>query len=132
MAVRASLLHSVLATPPSGNHRVTAALRPSMLVTLFEDVRPMALSGLASGFVAAVALIRLQQLWCLAWLIADVGLLIARLSIARAYTVQRNAGDDRAEYWAMRYAPVSLVACFVLGLGWAACRPSTWSSARCR
>ncbi|RQZ92339.1 diguanylate cyclase [Burkholderia cepacia] len=121
MAVRASLLHSVLATPPSGNHRVTAALRPSMLVTLFEDVRPMALSGLASGFVAAVALIRLQQLWCLAWLIVDVGLLIARLSIARAYTVQRDSGDDRAEYWAMRYAPVSLVACFVLGLGVMGC-----------
>ncbi|OXJ31058.1 MULTISPECIES: sensor domain-containing diguanylate cyclase [Burkholderia] len=121
MAVRASLLHSVLATPPSGNHRVTAALRPSMLVTLFEDVRPMALSGLASGFVAAVALIRLQEFWCLAWLIVDVGLLIARLSIARAYTVRRNAGDDRAEYWAMRYAPVSLVACFVLGLGVMGC-----------
>ncbi|OOB25378.1 GGDEF domain-containing protein [Burkholderia cenocepacia] len=121
MAVRASLLNSVLATPPSGNHRVTAALRPSMLVTLFEDVRPMALSGLASGFVAAVALIRLQQLWCLAWLVVDVGLLIARLSIARAYTVRRNAGDDRAEYWARRYAPVSLVACFVLGLGVMGC-----------
>ncbi|MEK7893105.1 GGDEF domain-containing protein, partial [Burkholderia contaminans] len=52
---------------------------------------------------------------------ADVGLLIARLSIARAYTIQRNAGDDRAEYWAMRYAPVSLVACFVLGLGVMGC-----------
>ncbi|KWH62485.1 diguanylate cyclase [Burkholderia sp. AU39826] len=121
MAVRASLLNSVLATPPSGNHRVTAALRPSMLVTLFEDVRPMALSGLASGFVAAVALIRLQQLWCLAWLVVDVGLLIARLSIVRAYTVRRDAGDDRTEYWASRYAPVSLVACFVLGLGVMGC-----------
>ncbi|WP_176045451.1 sensor domain-containing diguanylate cyclase [Burkholderia sp. BCC1644] len=121
MAVRTSLLNSVLATPPSGNHRVTAALRPSMLVTLFEDVRPMALSGLASSFVAAVALIRLQQLWCLAWLIVDFGLLVARLAIARAYAVRRNAGDDRAEYWAMRYAPVSLVACFVLGLGVMGC-----------
>ncbi|AXF23453.1 GGDEF domain-containing protein [Burkholderia pyrrocinia] len=121
MAVRASLLHSVLATPPSGNHRVTAALRPSMLVTLFEDVRPMALSGLASGFVAAVALIRLQQLWCLVWLIVDIGLLAARLLVARAYAVRRDAGDDHAEYWAMRYAPVSLVACFVLGLGVMGC-----------
>ncbi|MBJ9594919.1 sensor domain-containing diguanylate cyclase [Burkholderia seminalis] len=121
MAVRTSLLNSVLATPPSGNHRVTAALRPSMLVTLFEDVRPMALSGLASSFVAAVALLRLQQLWCVAWLVADFGLLIARLAIARAYAVRRDAGDDRAEYWAMRYAPVSLVACFVLGLGVMGC-----------
>ncbi|MDN7589635.1 sensor domain-containing diguanylate cyclase [Burkholderia seminalis] len=121
MAVRTSLLNSVLATPPSGNHRVTAALRPSMLVTLFEDVRPMALSGLASSFVAAVALIRLQQFWCLAWLVADFGLLVARLAIARAYTVRRDAGDDRAEYWAMRYAPVSLVACLVLGLGVMGC-----------
>ncbi|KAG8153501.1 sensor domain-containing diguanylate cyclase [Burkholderia catarinensis] len=121
MAVGASLLHSVLATPPSGNHRVTAALRPSMLVTLFEDVRPMALSGLASGFVAAIALIRLQQLWCVAWFIGDVCLLAARLAIARAYAVRRDAGDDRAEYWAMRYAPVSLVACFVLGLGVMGC-----------
>ncbi|WP_423763069.1 diguanylate cyclase domain-containing protein [Burkholderia sp. NLJ2] len=121
MAVRASLLDSVLATPSSGNHRVTAALRPSMLVTLFEDIRPMAMSGLASGFVAAVALIRLQQLWCLVWLIVDVGLLVTRLAIARAYTVRRDAGDDRAEYWARRYAPVSLAACFVLGLGVMGC-----------
>ncbi|MBR8299537.1 diguanylate cyclase [Burkholderia dolosa] len=121
MAVRASLLNSVLATPPSGNYCVSAALRPSMLVTLFEDVRPMALSGLASGFVAAVTLIRLQQLWCLAWLVADVGLLVARLAIAHAYRVRRDAGDDRAEYWATRYAPVSLAACFVLGLGVMGC-----------
>ncbi|KWF11509.1 sensor domain-containing diguanylate cyclase [Burkholderia pseudomultivorans] len=121
MAVRASLLNSVLATPPSGNHRVTAALRPSMLVTLFEDVRPMALSGVASGFVAAIALLRLHQLWCLAWLVADVGLLATRLAIASAYNAQRDTGDDRAEYWALRYAPVSLAACFVLGLGVMGC-----------
>ncbi|AOK19648.1 diguanylate cyclase [Burkholderia cepacia] len=121
MAVRASLLHSVLATPPSGNHRVTAALRPSLLSPLFEDIRPMFLSGLASGFVAAVALIRLQQTWCLIWLIADVGLLAARVAIARVCVARREAGDDRAEYWAMCYAPVSLVACFVLGLGVMGC-----------
>ncbi|MGS0891259.1 diguanylate cyclase domain-containing protein [Burkholderia stagnalis] len=121
MAVRETLLNSVLATPPSGHHRVTAALRPSMLITLFEDIRPMALSGFASGFVAAVALIRLQQLWCFVWLVADVSLVVARLAIARAYTARRDAGDDRAEYWARRYAPVSLVACFVLGLGVMGC-----------
>ncbi|KVL43194.1 diguanylate cyclase [Burkholderia territorii] len=121
MAVKASLLNAVLATPPSGNHHVTAALRPSMLVTLFEDVRPMALSGLASAFVAAIALIRLHQLWCFVWLVVDVGLLAARLAIARAYAVHRAAGDDRAEYWALRYAPVSLAACFVLGLGVMGC-----------
>ncbi|AFQ50570.1 sensor domain-containing diguanylate cyclase [Burkholderia cepacia] len=125
MAVKARLLNSVLATPPCGNHRVTAALRPSMLVTLFEDVRPMALSGVASAFVAAIALIRLQQLWCLAWLVVDVGLLAARLAIARAYAVQRDAGDDRVEYWALRYAPVSLAACFVLGLGVMGCVQAT-------
>ncbi|MEN2474211.1 diguanylate cyclase domain-containing protein [Burkholderia sp. GS2Y] len=125
MAVRASILNSVLATPASGNHRVTAALRPSMLITLFEDIRPMAMSGLASGFVATVALIRLQQLWCLAWLILDVGLLVARIAIAHAYTVRRDAGDDRAEYWAMHYAPVSLAACFVLGLGVMGCLQAT-------
>ncbi|MBN3789989.1 sensor domain-containing diguanylate cyclase [Burkholderia sp. Ac-20353] len=121
MAVRASLLHSVLATPPSGNHRVTAALRPSLLSTLFEDIRPMFLSGLASSFVAAVALMRLQQTWCLLWLIADLGLLAARLAVARAYIAHRDAGDPRAEYWAMRYAPVSLAACFLLGLGTMGC-----------
>ncbi|MCA8315975.1 diguanylate cyclase [Burkholderia multivorans] len=121
MAVRARLLHSVLATPPSGNHCVTDALRPSMLVTLFEDVRPMALSGLASGFVAAVALLRLHELWCAIWLVVDVALLAARLAIARAYVIERNAGRDRAEYWAMHYAPVSLLACFVLGLGAMGC-----------
>ncbi|KAB0643665.1 sensor domain-containing diguanylate cyclase [Burkholderia latens] len=121
MAVKARLLNAVLATPPSGNHQVTAELRPSMLVTLFEDVRPMALSGLASAFVAAIALIRLQQLWCFAWLVVDVGLLAARLAIARAYVIRRAAGDDRAEYWAQRYAPVSLAACFVLGVGAMGC-----------
>lgn len=121
MAVKARLLNAVLATPPCGNHRVTAALRPSMLVTLFEDVRPMALSGLASAFVAAIALIRLQQLWCFVWLVVDVALLVARLAIARAYATRRAAGDDRAEYWARRYAPVSLAACFVLGLGVMGC-----------
>ncbi|PCE33225.1 sensor domain-containing diguanylate cyclase [Burkholderia ubonensis] len=121
MAVRASLLHSVLATPPSGNHRVTAALRPSLLSTLFEDIRPMFLSGLASGFVAAVALFRLQQTWCLVWLIADVGLLAARVAIARVCVARREPGDDRTEYWARRYAPVSLVACFLLGLGTMGC-----------
>ncbi|MGU7784577.1 diguanylate cyclase domain-containing protein [Burkholderia sp. PU8-34] len=121
MAVRASLLHSVLATPPSGNHRVTAAMRPSLLSTLFEDIRPMFLSGLASSFVAAVALMRLQRTWCLLWLIADLGLLAARLAIARAYVVHRNAGDPRTEYWATHYAPVSLAACFLLGLGTMGC-----------
>lgn len=121
MAVKARLLNAVLATPPCGDHYVTAALRPSMLVTLFEDVRPMALSGFASAFVAAIALIRLQQLWCFVWLVVDVGLLAARLAIARAYAVRRAAGDDRAEYWARRYAPVSLAACFVLGLGVMGC-----------
>ncbi|KVZ41146.1 diguanylate cyclase [Burkholderia ubonensis] len=121
MAVRASLLHSVLATPPSGNHRVTAAMRPSLLSTLFEDIRPMFLSGLASGFVAVLALLRLQQTWCLIWLIADIGLLAARVSIARVCVARREAGGDRAEYWALRYAPVSLVACFLLGLGTMGC-----------
>ncbi|MGY4208964.1 diguanylate cyclase (GGDEF)-like protein [Burkholderia sp. PvR073] len=121
MAVKARLLNAVLATPPCGNHRVTDALRPSMLVTLFEDLRPMALSGVASAFVAAIALIRLQQLWCFVWLVADVGLLAARLAIARAYAVRRAAGDDRAEYWARHYAPVSLAACFLLGLGVMGC-----------
>ncbi|MBN3821682.1 PAS domain-containing protein, partial [Paraburkholderia sp. Se-20369] len=121
MAVRASLLHSVLATPPSGNYRVTAALRPPLLSTLFEDIRPMFLSGLASGFIAAVAVVRLQQTWCLVWLLAELGLLAARVAVARAYAVHRDAGEDHAEFWARRYAPVSLAACFVLGLGTMAC-----------
>ncbi|KVL94254.1 sensor domain-containing diguanylate cyclase [Burkholderia stagnalis] len=121
MTVRASLLYSVLATPPSGHYRVTAALRPALLSTLFEDIRPMFLSGLASGFVAAVALVRLQQTWCIVWLLAELGLLSARVAIARAYVVHRDAGIDCAEFWALRYAPVSLVACFVLGLGTMAC-----------
>lgn len=121
MAVRAFLLHSLVATPPSGHHRVTAEMRPSMLSTLFDDIRPMFLSGLASCFVATVALIRLQQTWALLWLVADLGLLVARLAIARSYVTRRDAGDDRAECWALRYAPVSLAACFLLGLGTMGC-----------
>jgi hypothetical protein len=104
-----------------------------MLVTLFEDVRPMALSGIASGFVAAIALIRLQQLWCLIWLCVDVGLLAARLAIARAYVVHDAAGEGRPEYWALRYARCrSPRASCSASASWAASIRPTSNSARCR
>ncbi|CAN0625434.1 Diguanylate cyclase [Burkholderia multivorans] len=121
MAVRAFLQDFIIATPPSGNHHVTAALRPSLLSTLFEDIRPMVLSGMASLFVASVALLRLEQTWAFVWMLAEVALVGGRFGIARAYLAQRDAGEDQPERWAMRYAPVSLAACFLLGLGTMGC-----------
>ncbi|RDK01710.1 sensor domain-containing diguanylate cyclase [Paraburkholderia lacunae] len=121
MSGRTSFLNSVLATPSSGHGQVTAAIRSSMLSTLFENTRPLLLSGLASAFVALVALIRVHQRWAALWLIADLCLLAARLGIAHAYVVRSRTEAAHPAPWATRYAPVSLLACFLFGIGTMAC-----------
>lgn len=125
MEGKTSLLDSLIATPPSGNNRITTSIRPSLLSTLFEDIRPMFLSAIASVFVASVAVFRLQQTWTVLWLAADVSLLVARLGIARAYAARSRTEANCAERWAARYAPVSLLACLLLGVGAMGCVMST-------
>lgn len=115
------ILDSILATPASGNGEITVSIRSSLLSTLFENLRPLFLSGVSSAFVALVALIRLHQTWAAIWLVADIGLLAARLGIAHAYCVRSRAGAIPPQPWAARYAPVSLLACLLFGTGTMAC-----------
>lgn len=121
MSGRTSILNAILATPSSGHGQVTAAIRSSMLSTLFEHTRPLLLSGLASAFVAFVALVRLHQMWAALWLVADICLLAARLGIAHAYVVRSRTEPAHPGPWAMHYAPVSLLACLLFGIGTMAC-----------
>ncbi|SOE53795.1 diguanylate cyclase (GGDEF) domain-containing protein [Burkholderia sp. OK233] len=115
------ILDSILATPTSHNGDVTVAVRSSLLSTLFENLRPLVMSGVASAFVALVAVIRLQQMWAGLWLVTDIGLLVTRLGIARAYVVRSRTDAVHPGPWAARYAPVSLMASLLFGLGTIGC-----------
>jgi hypothetical protein len=121
MSRRTSILDSILVTLPSSNGAVTASIRSSLLSTLFENLRPLFLSGVASAFVALVALVRLHQTWAALWLVTDICLLAARLSIVHAYVGHSDTAMFHPGPWAARYAPVSLLACLVLGIGTMAC-----------
>lgn len=121
MSGKTSILDSILVTPASGNSHVTASIRSSLLSTLFDNLRPLFLSGVASGFVALVALVRLHQTWAAVWLVADVGLLATRLGIAHAYLARSRLEATHPGPWATRYAPVSLLACLAFGAGTMAC-----------
>jgi diguanylate cyclase (GGDEF)-like protein/PAS domain S-box-containing protein len=79
------------------------------------------LSGVSSAFVALVALVRLHQMWAALWLVTDICLLAARLSIAHAYVVRGRTDAVHPGPWAARYAPVSLLACLLFGIGTMAC-----------
>ncbi|MFM0456125.1 diguanylate cyclase [Paraburkholderia nemoris] len=115
------ILDSILATPAPHNDDVTVAIRSSLLSTLFENIRPLVMSGVASGFIALVAVIRLHQLWPELWLVTDVGLLVARLGITHAYVVRSRTDAVHPGPWAVRYVPVSLLACLLFGLGTMGC-----------
>jgi PAS domain-containing protein len=115
------ILDSILTTPASHNSDVTVAVRSSLLSTLFENIRPLVMSGLASGFIALVAVIRLRQMWPALWLATDIGLLLTRLGIARAYIVRSRTDAVHPGPWAARYVPVSLLACLLFGLGTMGC-----------
>jgi diguanylate cyclase (GGDEF)-like protein/PAS domain S-box-containing protein len=121
MSDKTSILDSILLTPASGNGPVTISIRSSLLSTLFENLRPLFLSGISSAFVALVALVRLHQTWAALWLVADICLLAARLGIAHAYVVRSRTVVVHPGLWAARYAPVSLLACLLFGIGTMAC-----------
>lgn len=115
------ILDSILATPASHNGNVTIAVRSSLLSMLFKNIQPLAVSGVASGFVALVAVFRLHQMWAGLWLVTDMGLLATRLGIARAYIVRSRKDAVHPGPWAARYVPVSLLACLLFGLGTMGC-----------
>lgn len=121
MSGKTFMLDSILVTPASGSNHVTVSIRSSLLSTLFENIRPLFMSGIASSFVALVAIVRLHQMWAALWLVTDIGLLGARLGIARAYVVRSRTGAVHPGPWAARYVPVSLLACLLFGLGTMAC-----------
>ncbi|MFM0430398.1 diguanylate cyclase [Paraburkholderia aspalathi] len=115
------ILDSILATPAPHNGDVTVAVRSSLLSTLFENIRPLVMSGVASGFIALIAVIRLHQTWTELWLVTDIGLLLTRLGIARAYIMRSRTGAVHPGPWAVRYVPPSLMACLLFGLGTMGC-----------
>ncbi len=121
MSGKTSLLDSILVTPASGASPVTVSIRSSLLSTLFDNLRPLVMSGVASGFVALVALSRTHRGWAALWLGAEIVLLAARLGIAWAYLARNRAERVHPGRWARRYAPVSLLACLALGTGSMAC-----------
>lgn len=116
-----SILDSILATPPCGKTTVAGSIRASLLSTLFENTQPLLLSGIASTFVACVALARLHHLWAALWIVADLAILAARFAIIRCFAAcSRKEVVDPAP-WARWYAPAGLVACISFGLGTMAC-----------
>src|ERR1700682_2239921 len=121
MSDKTSIFDSLLVTPASSNSQVTVSIHSSLLSTLFENLRPLFLSGVASAFVALVALVRLHQTWAALWLVTDICVLAARLSIVHAYVGHSHTAMFHPGPWAARYAPVSLLACLVLGIGTMAC-----------
>ncbi|SAL81619.1 diguanylate cyclase [Caballeronia choica] len=116
-----SILDSFLATPPIEDGPITAAIRSSLLSTVLEDSRPLLLSGVAGGFVALAAVVRLGQPWALLWLTLDILILAARVGVVHVYRVRSRPTALLPGPWAARYVPFALAACLLLGLGTMAC-----------
>jgi hypothetical protein len=72
-----------------------------------------------SPFVVAV--LHLHQLWDVLWLSANSCVVTARLSVIHAYVVLGGKGAVRPGPWPARYAPLSVLAGLLLGLGTMAC-----------
>lgn len=121
MPGKTSILDPFLVTPVSNKNRVSVSIRSSLLSTLFEDPRSLFLSGVASAFVALMALVRLHQMWSAVWLVADICVVTTRLGIVRAYVFHGRTSPVQPGPWAARYASLSLLACVLLGLGTMAC-----------
>src|SRR6202140_2933147 len=121
MPGKTSILDSFLVTPASSNSDVSVSIRSSLLSTLFEDQRSLFMSGVASAFVALIALVRLHQVWAALWLAADICVVTTRLGIVRAYVVRGRTDAVQPGTWAARYAPLAVLACLLLGLGTMAC-----------
>ena len=114
---RSSILKIILATPPSGAVTVTPAIRSTLLAAFLRQRRSLFLSGLASGFVALMAVIQLHQVWTYIWLAADVAVFTWRLAISAAYSRNNQRHGANAYIWLTRYAPLGLGACLILGTG---------------
>ncbi|WP_353558251.1 diguanylate cyclase [Paraburkholderia terrae] len=121
MSCTTLVLQTVLATPTRGQNRVTPSIRASLLSTLFDNVWPLVMSGVASGLVAVVAFVRLHQLWAVAWFIADLCVLSVRVGIARAYVVRSRAVMLSPGPWARFYGPAALITSLLLGMGTMMC-----------
>src|SRR5580704_14904966 len=81
MSGKTSILDYMLATPTLGDNDVTVSIRSSLVSSLFENVRPVFMAGAASAFVAFVVFVRLHVVWAALWLVTDIAILTARLSI---------------------------------------------------
>lgn len=121
MSGKTPFLESILATPAAGNNHVTAAIRASLLSSLFADQRSLFMSGVAGAFVALVAFASLHQAWPALWLITGMGVVSARLAIAHAYVVASRSTTIHPLRPATRFALLALVASALLGTGSMAC-----------
>lgn len=121
MSGKTTILESILATPVVDENSVTAAIRSSLLSSLFDNQRSLFMSVVGSAFVALVALVSLHQLWPALWLIASVCVVSARLAIAHAYVVASRSATIHPLRHATRYAPLALLASALLGTGSMAC-----------
>lgn len=121
MAVNFSVSDAILATPPELGAVVTPSTRSRLLSTLFDNVQPLLMSVVASSFVATAAYMRLHQPWTIVWLLADIWLLLGRLSIIHAYATHGRKSSVNPAPWAAAYAPLCLATSLFLGLGTMAC-----------
>jgi diguanylate cyclase (GGDEF)-like protein/PAS domain S-box-containing protein len=121
MSGKTSILDYMLATPTLGDNDVTVSIRSSLVSSLFENVRPVFMAGAASAFVAFVVFVRLHVVWAALWLVTDIAILTARLSIVHAFVTRSRTDVVHPGPWAAGYAAASLLACLVLGTGTMAC-----------
>ncbi len=122
MSARLPVIRFILGTPARRQNVVSGAIRTSLLSTVFENAYPLFMAGAASAFVALVAYWRLHAPWAAVWLLIDVSILVTRLLCIRAYARRHsNAGARHTDTWAMRYAPLCLLATLTLGLGTMGC-----------
>lgn len=116
-----SLLKSVLATPAVGDDHVTPAIRSSLLASLFDDQRSVLISGIASAFVALVAIVSLRGVWPALWLVAGLVVIGARIKVAHAYVAAIRSVPVHPLRAATHYALLALLTAAMLGAGSMAC-----------
>ena len=121
MSVKLPLLARVLDTPAPEQNLVSTSIRSALLSTLFDNVRPLFMAGVASAFVACIALLRLHQSWAAIWFAVDLAVMGARLLVIRAYLERSRSNLNHPGPWAAVYSPLCLLATTSLGLGTMAC-----------
>lgn len=121
MSRKHSPFELILSTPALESGIVSAPIRSALLSTLFDNLRPLLMAGMASAFVAVMAFTRLHQWWAAVWLAADVGLTVARLAMVRAWSARNRSGTVRPHAWASSYVPLAALSSLMLGAGSMAC-----------